>query len=86
MRRENVAVAGDIMTRDAVTVRPDLPVGQALATMRRDRISGVPVVDSGGRLVGILTALDGLRHMARSMPWFCALSNPGLPPPDDPMS
>jgi IMP dehydrogenase len=40
-----------------VTVRSDLPLEAALATMREHDISGVPVVDDH-RLVGILTARD----------------------------
>ena len=45
------------MIEDPVTVRPGDRLGEALATMRRSDISGLPVVD-GGRLVGILTARD----------------------------
>jgi IMP dehydrogenase len=45
------------MITDPVTVHPEQRIGEALATMNRHRISGLPVV-SEGRLVGILTNRD----------------------------
>ncbi|HYX41091.1 MAG TPA: IMP dehydrogenase, partial [Pyrinomonadaceae bacterium] len=42
------------MIVDPVTIRPDRPVSEALAVMERYKISGVPVVDEGGHLVGII--------------------------------
>jgi IMP dehydrogenase len=46
------------MIVDPVTIRPDRPVREALAVMQRYKISGVPVVDEGGHLVGIITNRD----------------------------
>ena len=46
------------MIVDPVTIRPDRPVSEALAVMERYKISGVPVVDDGGHLVGIITNRD----------------------------
>jgi CBS domain-containing protein len=44
--------AMDVMTTDVITVDPDTTV-QALAALLAERgISGAPVVDSSGRLVG----------------------------------
>jgi IMP dehydrogenase len=45
------------MIVDPVTIEPDKPIADALALMRRYRISGVPVVKEG-KLVGILTNRD----------------------------
>jgi len=45
------------MVVDPVTVRPDLPLHQAIALMRAHDISGLPVV-LDGRPVGILTSRD----------------------------
>lgn len=50
--------ARDVMTSPAVTVRPDTPVVEAARIMARRRISGLPVVDEEGRLVGIVTEAD----------------------------
>jgi len=46
------------MIVDPVTMTPDQKVREALDAMGRYRISGLPVVDKGGRLVGILTNRD----------------------------
>src|ERR671919_514368 len=46
------------MIVDPVTIRPDRPVSEALQVMERFHISGVPVVDETGHLVGIITNRD----------------------------
>src|SRR3954454_19169768 len=46
------------MIVDPVTIRPDRPVREALLVMERYHISGVPVVDDKGHLVGIITNRD----------------------------
>src|SRR5918992_2824219 len=46
------------MIDDPVTLPPDARVADALALMERYRISGVPIVDEGELLVGILTNRD----------------------------
>jgi CBS domain-containing protein len=71
--------AMDVMTTDVITVDPDTTV-QALATLLAERgISGVPVVDSSGRLVGVVSEGDLLhraeigtahRHRERRRSWW----------------
>ena len=71
--------AMDVMTTDVITVDPDTTV-QALATLLAERgISGAPVVDSSGRLVGIISEGDLLhraeigtarRHRERRRSWW----------------
>lgn len=46
------------MIVDPVTMTPDRLISEALAVMARYKISGVPIVDGSGRLVGILTNRD----------------------------
>lgn len=48
----------DVMERDLATVLPESPVRSALALMIEHRISSVPVVDAGGRIVGALNEKD----------------------------
>lgn len=48
----------DIMQRDVVTVSPDTGVEALLRTMRQHELPGVPVVEEGSRLVGIVTESD----------------------------
>lgn len=44
--------------RDVITVKPNVTVGEASTYMKRYNISGLPVVDDEGRLVGIITGRD----------------------------
>jgi IMP dehydrogenase len=46
------------MIVDPVTIGPDKKISDALELMQRYRISGVPVTQTDGRLVGILTNRD----------------------------
>jgi IMP dehydrogenase len=46
------------MIVDPVTMQPDQSIREALAVMARYKISGVPVTDAEGHLVGILTNRD----------------------------
>ena len=46
------------MIMNPITLGPERPVREAAALMRRFRISGVPIVDGSGRLVGIITNRD----------------------------
>ncbi len=46
------------MILEPLTLSPEAPVSQALELMARYRISGVPITDAGGLLVGILTNRD----------------------------
>jgi CBS domain-containing protein len=52
----------DFMTREVVTVRPDTPVLIAARQMLEGKISGLPLVDDAGRVVGIVTEHDLLRR------------------------
>ncbi|MGH7701443.1 MAG: IMP dehydrogenase [Gemmatimonadales bacterium] len=46
------------MILNPITLGPDRPVREATQLMTRFRISGVPIVDSAGKLVGIITNRD----------------------------
>jgi len=46
------------MIKDPVTLLPDKTVGDALAIMKKYSVSGIPIIDSTKRLVGILTNRD----------------------------
>lgn len=71
--------AMDLMTTDVITAAPDMSV-QALATLLAERgISGVPVIDASGGLVGIVSEGDLLhraeigaarRHRVRRRSWW----------------
>ena len=74
--------ASDVMTREILSVGPDTTVVEAVRTMLDNRISGLPVIDAAGRLVGILTEGDLLRRgetgTERQRPrWLEILMGPG---------
>jgi IMP dehydrogenase len=46
------------MIVEPLTLRPDAPIAEALALMSRYHVSGVPITDDDGLLVGILTNRD----------------------------
>jgi CBS domain-containing protein len=50
--------AKDIMTRDVITIRPEATVEELARLLIEHRISGVPVIDNSGKLVGIVTEND----------------------------
>jgi len=52
--------AGEMMTHPAVTVRPEDPVGHAARVMYSLQVKRLPVVDSAGHLVGIISRADVL--------------------------
>lgn len=51
----------DYMARDLVTLTPDMRVLDAVNTLVKRRISGAPVVDHHGTLVGILSDMDCIK-------------------------
>jgi CBS domain-containing protein len=53
----------DVMQRDVKTVSAETPIEQAVQLMVTRRISGLPVVDSGGTVVGILSEGDLIRRV-----------------------
>jgi CBS domain-containing protein len=58
---ENMHV-GDVMTRNVVSIRSDDTILKAARLMLQNRISGLPVVDAEGSLVGMVTEGDFLRR------------------------
>ncbi len=58
--------AKDVMTPDPVTVRPETPVEEIARLLLDKRISGVPVVDEAGRVVGIVSEGDLIRRLEDS--------------------
>jgi CBS domain-containing protein len=54
--------AHQIMTRQVITIAADAPVVDAANVMLNKRISGLPVVDQAGKLVGIVSQGDFIRR------------------------
>ena len=71
--------AADVMTPNVITVEPDTTVQQLAALLSERGVSGVPVVDSTGSMVGIVSEGDLLhraelgterRHTRRNSWWL----------------
>lgn len=74
--------AGEIMTRQVVSVNPQDSVLHAVRLMLQRKISGLPVIDDAGELVGLVTEGDFLRRVEtgtqRQRPrWLEFLLGPG---------
>jgi CBS domain-containing protein len=57
---KSVKVA-DYMTRQLITFYADTPLFVAIKTFSEHQVSGAPVVDKAGRLVGVMSEVDCLR-------------------------
>jgi acetoin utilization protein AcuB len=51
----------DIMTKDPFVVTPDLSIEETSKLFLKNKISGAPVVDSGKKIVGVITQSDLFR-------------------------
>jgi CBS domain-containing protein len=48
----------DVMSRDPITVNPETPLNEAIKILAERRISGLPVVDQAGKLLGVISETD----------------------------
>lgn len=62
LRKSPLKVA-DVMTSPAITVREDEPLGIATVRMVEHEIKRLPVLDAGGKLVGVLSRVDVLKQV-----------------------
>jgi CBS domain-containing protein len=58
LKKADGVSAGDLMTSNVVTVKPDDTVEQAARLMYHLQVKRLPVVDAGGYLVGIVSRAD----------------------------
>ncbi len=56
----------DCMVRKLVTVSPETDAYEAIDCLLRHRISGMPVVDDSGRLVGVLSERDCMKTLSNA--------------------
>ncbi len=53
----------DIMSKAPITVPPDYTLEETASLLLKNRISGVPVVEAGGKITGIITKMDLFRAL-----------------------
>jgi len=58
-------IACDIMTRKVCTVSPEASVQEVAQLLYQERISGVPVVNADGQIIGIVTEADIIGKASR---------------------
>ena len=58
-------IARDIMTSKVCTIRPEASAQEIAQLLYRERISGAPVVDGEGRIIGIVTEADIISKVNR---------------------
>lgn len=59
----------DLMTRDPILVAVDMPLPEVAALLDRSDVSGAPVVDPDGSLVGVISTTDLARVRATDDLW-----------------
>lgn len=64
LRRMAATTVAEIMARDPVTVRPEATAAEVATLMAEKDAHTVPVVDEGGRLVGVVGKRDVIRAIA----------------------
>ena len=57
----------EIMHRTVVTATPEMPINEAARLMAEHSIGGLPVLENGKDVVGIITETDILRTFAESI-------------------
>jgi CBS domain-containing protein len=62
-------MVGDVMALEPIVVRSDAPLADAARIMDERRVSGLPVVDRAGSLVGVISDTDLLRARAIEYLW-----------------
>ncbi len=68
----------EFMTPDPVTVRTDDSLAVAGEVLQRTYVRHLPVVDTEGRLVGVLSVRDMMRHRATYLEWLVRQRNAEL--------
>ena len=53
--------ASDLMQKEVARLDAGTPVDEAISLLEADRVSGAPVVDGGGRVVGVFSLTDVAR-------------------------
>lgn len=69
--------AADVMVSNVITVGPEARLQDVAHTLLTNRISAMPVVDAGGKLVGVVSEGDLMRRAeagtGRHRPWWLAM-------------
>ncbi len=56
----------ELATRNVITARPDMTVGEAISLFLKHNFGSMPIVDESGNLVGIFTEWDAMKIVAQA--------------------
>ena len=62
----NETTAKEIMTRDLVSATEDMTIEEALKALINHRITGLPVINKKGKMMGVISEFDILQQLAGS--------------------
>jgi CBS domain-containing protein len=63
----------EIMTRDVISVKEDMPISEIAEIMSREKIHAVPVVDEENKVLGIITETDFFTKDSSNMVYMPSL-------------
>jgi CBS domain-containing protein len=81
MLESSTLTASDIMTHEVITVAPHTSLIYAAKLLAKNHISGVPVVDDNGKIVGIVSEADLVRwhdHDGEKQAWWLDMLGEGF--------
>lgn len=61
--------AADVMIKDVVTVAESMPLKEITSLFKEKKITGAPVVDANGELVGVISETDIIRKTTSIGAW-----------------
>ena len=65
----SIPTVAQLMSPEPIIIRHDRPLSEAARLLEEHEISGMPVVDSGGLLVGVVSETDLVRARASEHLW-----------------
>ena len=71
-------IAREIMTRNVYTISPEASVQEVAQLLSRKSISGVPVIDKDGKIIGIVTEADIIGKVNREGQCVADIMTPEL--------
>ena len=60
---QKILKAIDIMERNVITIGPEVTLDKAIQRLLENKISGMPVVDDNGKILGIISEKDILNFL-----------------------
>ena len=66
-QKEELTPVSSIMTPEVMTIRKDTGIFEAIQVMKSSKVRRLPIIDHGGRLVGLVTLDDIVRLLAREL-------------------